>query len=98
MKKAALLCRVSTEIQEYSRQIHELREIARMDGYEIPDDLIYAEKVSGLAEIKDRVQLSRLMKDIQSKEKNIDMIYANHVNRIARHPKKILDIVYEASE
>lgn len=98
MKKAALLCRVSTEIQEYSRQIQELREIARMDGYEIPDDLIYAEKVSGLAEIKDRVQLTRLLDDIKSKEKNIHMIYANHVDRIARHPKKIMDIIYGAEK
>lgn len=98
LKKAAILSRVSTDKQEYERQLDDLKNIARADGYTVPKELIYAEKVSGFSEIEDRVELSRLLTDIREGKNDFKMIYAWEVSRIAREPINILKVVKEATE
>ena len=75
MKQAALLVRVSTDVQEYTRQVRELKEKASREGYEVKDENVYAEKISGFTALEQREELTRLMQDIRENRKNISMIY-----------------------
>jgi len=94
MKKAAIIARVSTAIQNFDRQLSDLKGLAKTMGYEIPDDNVYAETISGFKREAERLQLTRLMNDIRGGKK-IDMIFCSEISRISRDPKAGREIIEE---
>jgi DNA invertase Pin-like site-specific DNA recombinase len=84
-KKAALIARVSTGTQDYKRQVEDLTALASSMGYEIPQEYIYTEKISGLSSSDERQALVNIINDIKSTEK-IEMVFTESANRIARKP------------
>ena len=74
-KKAAILARVSREVQETESQISVLKQCANDFGFEVPDEFIFQEKITGmdsydkeerqsLRDLKDAIEtLAKLMKD-----------------------------------
>lgn len=92
MKQAALIIRVSTQTQNFERQIQDLTRLATDQGYTVSSNHIYAEKISGLADKKDRGAIIRLMADIKAGTK-IDMCFATEVSRVARDPDTATEII-----
>lgn len=84
-KQAAIIARVSTANQNFDRQLSDLKELAASQGYEVQQENIYAEKISGFKKIDDRLELSRLISDVENGKK-IDMIFASEISRISRTP------------
>ena len=98
MKKAAILVRVSTEAQEYERQLRSLKAKAAADGYIVEDRHVYAEKVSGFSDLAQRRELQRLMNDIREHKTDISIIYCAELSRISRQPRIARQIIDEACD
>ena len=94
MKQAAIIARVSTQTQNFERQISDLKALAKSHGYTVADNNIYAERISGLADRSDRGELNRLIADINSGQK-IQMVFTSEVSRIARDPDIATDYIKE---
>lgn len=84
MKKAALLLRCSTDSQDYDRQQRDLLPTAESMGYEIIEDLIFGEYVTGKDDVrkKDRESIANLKQ--ACKEGKVDAIFINEVSRLSR--------------
>lgn len=84
MKKAALLLRCSTDSQDYDRQQRDLLPTAESMGYEIREDLIFGEYVTGKDDVrkKDRESIANLKQ--ACKEGKVDAIFINEVSRLSR--------------
>lgn len=84
MKKAALLLRCSTDSQDYDRQQRDLLPIVESMGYEITEDLIFGEYVTGKDDVrkKDRESIANLKQ--ACKEGKVDAIFINEVSRLSR--------------
>lgn len=83
---AAIIARVSTQTQNFDRQIEELQQLSQKMGYKVKESEIYAEKISGFTKADDRKELNRLISDIKGGKK-IDMIFCSEISRIAREPR-----------
>lgn len=78
----AILVRVSTNKQETSRQLHELRAVADSRGWQVVE--VCEETVSGSADLEDRTGLQRVEELARSGK--IKKVLAHEVSRIARRP------------
>lgn len=78
----AILVRVSTNKQETSRQLHELRAVADARGWQVVE--VCEETVSGNADMEDRTGLQRV--EELAKAGKIKKVLAHEVSRIARRP------------
>lgn len=87
MKKAAILARVSTNLQEYTTQINELKEYSKELGFHVPDEYIFGEKITGAdnPEDKDRLSIENLKRAIKEK-KDIEAIFIWELTRLSREP------------
>ena len=84
MKRAALLLRCSTDSQDYDRQQRDLMPTAKNLGYEVTDDLIFGEYVTGKDDVrkKDRESIANLKQ--ACKAGKVDAIFINEVSRLSR--------------
>ena len=57
--KVVLLCRVSTNAQDYSRQVNELTACCRQQGWSI--EYIFANKVSGAKKNEERAEIMEMV-------------------------------------
>jgi len=94
-QQAALICRVSTPQQiglGLESQVVCLKNKAEKDGYEVPDNLIFQEQITGLdAHKKIRKSLQDLMSAV---EKGIvDVVYTYELTRISRDPYNLVERV-----
>lgn len=83
---AAILVRCSTNRQDYERQLKDLQRVADNFNYEIPNDLIFGEHITGKDDttIRDRRSIRNLKKACD--EKKMDVILVNEVSRLSRDP------------
>ena len=88
-KKVAIFARVSTSNQTVENQLHDLRQVAQNNGWEIVDE--YLETVSGTKGRDQRKEFDRLMKDaIRGK---FQMILAWDVSRLGRSLKHLVEFM-----
>lgn len=91
MKKVALYCRVSTEMQgdakTVERQLYELKEYCKRQGYEIAKE--YKDVISGT--IMKRTELDQLKED--AKNRMFELVLVSEVSRISRGQDAIVDII-----
>ncbi len=92
--KAVIYARVSTLMQEYDRQIAELREYANRMGYEVVRE--YSEKVSGAKKISEREQMCNLLNFVQ--ENKVDKVLIYECSRLSRRIVDFLTIVESLNE
>ena len=92
--KTIIYARVSTNSQDYERQISELREYANRMGYEVVKE--FSEKVSGAKKVAEREQLSELMDYVQTH--NVDKVLIYECSRLSRRIVDFLTIVEQLSE
>lgn len=94
-ERSALICRVSTAQQielGLESQVACLKEKAINDGYEVPDDLIFQEQISGLDANKDiRQSLKNLMTAVENHK--VDVVYTYELTRISRDPYNLVERV-----
>lgn len=88
-KRCAIYVRVSSDLQDYERQIQELKAYAKINNFELQDEHIYEDKLSGFKNENERLGLSNLFKDIVEYDIKIVLIW--ELSRLARRQKYLLD-------
>lgn len=66
MDKVVILARVSTDKQEYERQLVELRDYCNKMGWEVVRE--FSNKVSGAVSIEDREEIMSLVEYVRANE------------------------------
>jgi DNA invertase Pin-like site-specific DNA recombinase len=88
-KRCAIYVRVSSDLQDYERQIQELKAYAKNNNFELQDEHIYEDKLSGFKNENERLGLNSLFKDIVKYDIKIVLIW--ELSRLARRQKYLLD-------
>ena len=85
MNRVCLFIRVSTDKQDYQRQILELNEFCRQKNFTVTETI--ATKITGTKTFQDREDLQRLFKSAAAK--SFDKVVVSEVSRIGRNAKDI---------
>ena len=64
MEKVVIFARVPTGIQEYDRQVNELKALANSNGWSV--EAVFAEKVSGAKSNTERAELLNMIDYVES--------------------------------
>lgn len=94
MEKVVIYARVSTKVQEYDRQIEELRSYADRMGYEVVQE--FSEKISGGRKIEERAALTDLLDYVEKHEVNKVLIY--ECSRLSRRAVDFLTVIEQLTE
>ena len=94
MDKVVILGRVSTDKQDYQRQIVELQEYCNKVGWEVVG--VFANKVSGAKTIEERSELQDMFQFI--KENEIDRVVCLEVSRLGRNTLESLKVIQMLNE
>lgn len=84
--KVALYTRVSTSSQDYHRQISELSEYCKKQGWEIAE--VFSEKISGAKKNHERAELINLIEFVKSN--NVDKVVVWELSRLGRNTLEVL--------
>ena len=87
--KVVLFARVSTNIQDYDRQINELTGLAKRNGWEIAAS--FAEKISGAKRNAERTELVRMVEFVEAN--NVDKIVVTELSRLGRDTLQVLEVI-----
>ena len=94
MDKVVLLVRVSTDKQEYQRQINELTDYCNKVDWEIVK--VFSNKISGVTKIEDREEIQSLIQYV--KENKIDRVVCLEISRVGRNTLEALKIIQFLNE
>lgn len=89
MVKVVIYARVSTRIQEYDRQLTELRSYAESKGYEVVEE--FAETISGAKKIEERAALTELLDYV--KVHPVDKVLVYECSRLSRRATDFLEVI-----
>ena len=92
--KVIIYARVSTNVQDYDRQLHDLREYASRQGYEVVKE--FSEKISGAKKVEERQAMKELL-DYTSKTK-VDKILIYECSRLSRRAVDFLQLIETFTE
>ena len=84
-----MFARVSTNIQDYDRQINELTGLAKRNGWEIAAS--FAEKISGAKRNAERTELVRMVEFVEAN--NVDKIVVTELSRLGRDTLQVLEVI-----
>ena len=87
--KVVLFARVSTNIQDYDRQINELTALAARNGWEIAAS--FAEKVSGAKKNTERTELLRMVEYVEAN--HINKVLVTELSRLGRDTLQVLEVI-----
>lgn len=94
MEKVVILVRVSTDKQDYQRQINELTDYCKKVNWEILK--VFKNKVSGFVKNEEREEIQSLVSFV--KENRIDKVVCLEVSRIGRNTLESLKIIQFLNE
>ena len=94
MKRVVIYARVSTNSQDYDRQISDLREHAKKQGYVVVKE--FSEKISGAKKVAERQQLSELLQFVEAH--NIDKVLIYECSRLSRRIVDFLQVIEQLTE
>ena len=94
MDKVVILGRVSTDRQDYQRQVNELQEYCDKVGWEVVG--IFVNKVSGAKTIEERVELQQMVEFIN--ENDISRVICLEVSRLGRNTLESLKVIQFLNE
>ena len=89
MKKVVIYARVSTNGQEYERQLRELKEYAARQNYEVVAE--FSEKICGANKIAERQALSELLAHVYSHK--VDKVLVFECSRLSRRAIDFLSVI-----
>lgn len=87
--KVCIYARVSTKIQDYDRQIDELRDHAKRMGYEVVRE--FSEKISGAKKVEERQALVELLEFVEAHHVHKILIY--ECSRLSRRAIDFLSVI-----
>ena len=87
--KVIIYARVSTTIQDYTRQLEELREYANKMGYEVIQE--FQEKISGAKSVAERNAMNSLLEYIHNNK--VDKILIYECSRLSRRAIDFLQLI-----
>lgn len=87
--KVAILARVSTQGQDYERQVTELTDYCQRMGWEVVK--VFANKVSGVRQNADREEISALVEYV--KGHRLDRVVCLEISRLGRHTLEALKVI-----
>lgn len=87
--EVVLFARVSTNIQDYERQINELTALAERNGWDIAAS--FAEKVSGARRNTERAELLRMVEYVEAN--HIDKVLVTELSRLGRDTLQVLEVI-----
>lgn len=87
--KVVLLCRVSTNSQDYQRQVDELTSFCKDRNWHI--EKIFANKISGAKKLEERTEVVDMIDYIHSHK--IDKVCVLEISRMARNTLEALRII-----
>ena len=94
MKRVVIYARVSTAIQDYDRQIDELKDYANRMNYQVVK--VFCEKVSGAKKVAEREQLSELLNYVEAH--HIDKVLIYECSRLSRRIVDFLQVIERLTE
>ena len=94
MKMVCIYARVSTQSQDYQRQLSELREYATRMNYEVVKE--FSEKISGAKAIAERQALTELLD--YAAANRIDKVLVYECSRISRRAIDFLQVIEQLTQ
>lgn len=92
--KAVIYARVSTNSQDYQRQLDELRSYADRMEYTVVKE--FSEKISGAKKVEERAALSDLLDYVSGNE--VDKVLIYECSRLSRRAVDFLSVIEQLSE
>ena len=89
MVKVVMFARVSTSVQEYDRQVNELRALASANGWSV--EATFAEKISGAKSNVDRTELINMINYVEAN--HIDKVLVTELSRLGRDTLQVLEVI-----
>ena len=89
MDRIVIFARVSTNIQDYERQVNELTTIAQRNEWNVV--ATFCEKVSGAKKNVERKELSRMVEYIQAHK--INKVAVTELSRLGRDTLQVLEVI-----
>lgn len=87
--KTVIFARVSTNIQEYDRQVNELTALAKANGWSV--EAVFAEKVSGAKSNAERTELLNMIDYVEAS--HIDKVLVVELSRLGRDTLQVLEVI-----
>lgn len=87
--RVVILARVSTDKQEYQRQVVELTDYCSKMGYDVAK--IFANKVSGTKKNEERPEIMEMLQYIE--QNNIDKVCVLEISRLGRNTLEALKVI-----
>lgn len=87
--KVCIYARVSTKVQDYDRQIDELREYANRMGYEVAKE--FSEKISGAKKVEERQALVEMLEFVEAN--HVDKVLIYECSRLSRRAVDFLSVI-----
>ena len=89
MNRICIFARVSTNVQDYERQVNELTTLAQRNSWSV--EAVFCEKVSGAKKNADRKELSRMVEYVQAH--NITKVAVLSICRLGRDTLQALEVI-----
>lgn len=89
MMKTVIFARVSTNVQEYDRQINELTVLAKLNGWSV--EAVFAEKISGAKSNKERTELLNMVSYVEGN--HINKVLVTELSRLGRDTLQVLEVI-----
>lgn len=87
--KAIIYARVSTAVQDYDRQLAELKQYADRMGYEVVKT--FSEKISGAKKVEERQAMTELLNYVEGNK--VDKVLIYECSRLSRRAVDFLSII-----
>ena len=94
MIKTVIFARVSTNVQEYDRQINELTVLAKLNGWSV--EAVFAEKISGAKSNKERTELLNMVSYVEGN--HINKVLVTELSRLGRDTLQVLEVIQMLNE
>ena len=89
MDKVVILARVSTQAQDYQRQVTELQEYCDRAGWEVTR--VFANKVSGAKAVTERAEIVEMVEYIKSND--VKRVVCLEISRLGRNTLEALKVI-----
>ncbi len=89
MKKVVIFARVSTNGQDYERQVNELTELSKRNNWIV--SATFCEKISGAKKNTERKELSKMIDYLHTN--NINMVIVTELSRLGRDTLQVLEVI-----
>ena len=94
MEKVVILARVSTDRQEYQRQVNELTDYCGRVGWSV--EAVFSNKVSGAKRIEERAEIMEMVDYVKANQ--IDKVVCLEISRLGRNTLEALKVIQTLNE